>query len=76
MENKVELKFENNNSATVVTDKEKMGFDISIVAPAVELTETQQASINTIVGSDTVTIMNLSEAELNNQLDKIIGGEQ
>ena len=55
---------------------EKMGFDISIVAPAVELTEAQQASINTIVGSDTVTIMNLSETELSNQLDKIIGGEQ
>ena len=58
-----------------LTDKEKMGFDISIVAPAVELTETQQASINTIVGSDTVTVMDLSEAELNNQLDNIIGGE-
>ncbi len=58
-----------------LTDEEKMFFDISIVAPAVTLTDEQLASINTMVGEDTDTIINLSEEELNTQLDNIIGGE-
>ena len=58
-----------------LTEEEKFSFDIAIVAPAVTLTDEQLASINTMVGEESDTIVNLSEDELNTQLDNIIGGE-
>ena len=58
-----------------LTEEEKSFFDIAIVAPAVQLTDDQLQSINTMVGEETETIVNLSEDELNRQLDNIISGE-
>ena len=58
-----------------LTEEEKAFFDIAVVAPAVTLTDDQLQSINTMVGEETDTIINLSEEELNAQLDNIIGGE-
>lgn len=50
-------------------------FDIAIAAPPVELNDEQLSAINTMVGDAGETIINMSERELNDQLDKIIGGE-
>ena len=58
-----------------LSEEEKMSFDIAIVAPAVNLTDEQLASINTMVGDETETVVNMSAEELNNQLDNIISGE-
>lgn len=58
-----------------LTEEEKSFFDIAIVAPAVQLTEDQLQSINTMVGEETETVVNLSADELNKQLDNIISGE-
>jgi hypothetical protein len=58
-----------------LTEEEKLFFDIAIVAPAVQLTEDQLQSINTMVGEETETVVNLSADELNKQLDNIISGE-
>lgn len=58
-----------------LTEEEKLFFDIAIVAPAVQLTDDQLQSINTMVGEETETIVNLSADELNKQLDNIISGE-
>ena len=55
--------------------EERLGFDIAIAAPVVQLEEAQVMSINTMVGDDTETIMNMSASELNTKLDAIIGGE-
>ena len=53
----------------------RRNFDIAIAAPPVVLSDDQLASINTMVGDAGETIVNMSEKELNDQLDKIIGGE-
>lgn len=58
-----------------LTEEEKSFFDIAIVAPAVQLTDDQLQSINTMVGEETETVVNLSADELNKQLDNIISGE-
>lgn len=58
-----------------LSEEERMSFDIAIVAPAVSLTDEQLASINTMVGDETETVVNMSAEELNNQLDNIISGE-
>lgn len=58
-----------------LTEEEKSFFDIAIVAPAVQLTDEQLQSINTMVGEETETIINLSADELDRQLDDIISGE-
>lgn len=58
-----------------LTEEEKSFFDIAIVAPAVQLTDDQLQSINTMVGEETDTVVNLSADELNRQLDNIISGE-
>lgn len=58
-----------------LTEEEKSFFDIAIVAPAVQLTDDQLQSINTMVGEETETVVNLSADELNRQLDNIISGE-
>ena len=58
-----------------LTEEEKLFFDIAIVAPAVQLTDEQLQSINTMVGEETETVVNLSADELNRQLDNIISGE-
>jgi hypothetical protein len=58
-----------------LSEEERMSFDIAIVAPAVNLTNEQLASINTMVGDETETVVNMSAEELNNQLDNIISGE-
>lgn len=50
-------------------------FDIAVVAPTVELDETQLDAINTMVGDAGATIINMSAKELNDKLDSIIGGE-
>lgn len=55
--------------------EERLGFDIAIAAPVVQLEEAQVMSINTMVGDDTETIINMSASELNTKLDAIIGGE-
>lgn len=55
-----------------LTEEEKAFFDIAIVAPTVVLTEEQLQSINTMVGEETETVVNLSANELDKQLDNII----
>lgn len=51
------------------------GFDIAIAAPPVQLEDAQIEAINTMVGDAGETIINMSERELNDKLDAIIGGE-
>ena len=50
-------------------------FDIAIAAPIVTLNDEQLTAINTMVGEAGDTIINMSEKELNDKLDAIIGGE-
>lgn len=76
LENKRVKIFDSNIvSYQALSDEERAGFDIAIAAPAVQLEEAQVLSINTMVGDDSETIMNMSEAELHDKLDSIIGGE-
>lgn len=59
-----------------LTDKEQKAFDIAIVEPLAELKEEEILLVDSMVGGDsTPTVIDMSENEIHNALDNIIGGE-
>ena len=59
-----------------LTEKEQKAFDIAIVEPLAELEEEEILLVDSMVGGDsTPTVIDMSENEIHNALDNIIGGE-
>lgn len=59
-----------------LTEKEQKAFDIAVVEPLVILTDEELELVNSIVGGEqTPTVVDMSENEIHNTLDNIIGGE-
>ena len=59
-----------------LTEKEQKAFDIAVVEPLAQLEEEEILLINSMVGGDsTPTVIDMSETEIHNTLDNIIGGE-
>lgn len=59
-----------------LTEKEQKGFDIAIVEPLAKLEEEEILLVDSMVGGDsTPTVIDMSENEIHNALDNIIGGE-
>ena len=59
-----------------LTEKEQKAFDIAIVEPLAELEEEEILLVDSMVGGDsTPTVVDMSENEIHNALDNIIGGE-
>ena len=59
-----------------LTEKEQKAFDIAIVEPLAKLEEEEVLLIDSMVGGDsTPTVIDMSENEIHNALDNIIGGE-
>ena len=59
-----------------LTEKEQKAFDIAIVEPLAQLEEEEILLVDSMVGGDsTPTVIDMSETEIHNALDNIIGGE-
>lgn len=59
-----------------LTEKEQKAFDIAVVEPLAELADEEILLVNSMVGGEeTETIIDMSENEIHNALDNIIGGE-
>lgn len=59
-----------------LTEKEQKAFDIAVVEPLAELAEEEILLVDSMVGGDsTPTVVDMSENEIHNALDNIIGGE-
>lgn len=59
-----------------LTEKEQKAFDIAIVEPLAKLEEEEILLVDSMVGGDsTPTVIDMSENEIHNALDNIIGGE-
>lgn len=59
-----------------LTEKEQKAFDIAVVEPLAELADEEILLVNSMVGGDsTPTVVDMSENEIHNALDNIIGGE-
>ena len=59
-----------------LTEKEQKAFDIAVVEPLAELEEEEILLVDSMVGGDsTPTVIYMSETEIHNALDNIIGGE-
>lgn len=59
-----------------LTEKEQKAFDIAIVEPLASLSDEELALVDSMVGGDpTPTAVDMSENEIHNVLDNIIGGE-
>jgi K+/H+ antiporter YhaU regulatory subunit KhtT len=59
------------------TDEEKQEFFIAIVEPFVELKEEEMVQFNSILGTEEIqtTEIDMTEPEVEEKLDEIIGGE-
>lgn len=58
------------------TEKEQNAFDIAVVEPLATLAEEEISLVDSMVGGDsTPTVIDMSENEIHNALDNIIGGE-
>ena len=59
-----------------LTEKEQKAFDIAVVEPLAELEEEEILLVDSMVGGDsTETVVDMSENEIHNVLDNIIGEE-
>ena len=59
-----------------LTEKEQKAFDIAVVEPLATLADEEILLVNSMVGGEeTETIVDMSENEIHNALDNIIGGE-
>ena len=59
-----------------LTEKEQKAFDIAVVEPLAKLEEEEILLVDSMVGGDsTPTVIDMSETEIHNALDNIIGGE-
>lgn len=59
-----------------LTEKEQKAFDIAVVEPLAQLEEEEILLVDSMVGGDsTPTVIDMSETEIHNALDNIIGGE-
>lgn len=59
-----------------LTEKEQKAFDIAVVEPLAKLEEEEILLVDSMVGGDsTPTVIDMSENEIHNALDNIIGGE-
>lgn len=59
-----------------LTEKEQKAFDIAVVEPLAELADEEILLVDSMVGGDsTPTVIDMSENEIHNALDNIIGGE-
>lgn len=59
----------------ILTEEEKKKYDVAIVYTIIELTEEEIQLINSILGEENEIVIDMTELEVNEKLEQIIGGE-